>query len=137
MHFLYIFIFLFIYFIFITFLFLFSIKLGSGTRRFVNDSEFMSAVFHFFKLSFILFYFLFPFFKKLKELCDKSELIFTVCTGAGLLAKTGLLEEKEYINFSSNYYIFFLVFYNHYLFYFIYLFIIVIRFSFLEQHRIK
>jgi len=44
---------------------------GRGTRTLVNDGEFLS---------------------QLKELATKSTFVTTVCTGAALLAKTGLLD---------------------------------------------
>jgi transcriptional regulator GlxA family with amidase domain len=47
---------------------------GTGTRSLVNDMEFIS---------------------ELKTLCGQCDLVLTVCTGAALLAKTGLLDGKE------------------------------------------
>lgn len=47
---------------------------GQGTRSLVDDSEFI---------------------EKLGKLAYKAEYIFTVCTGAALLAKTGRLNGKE------------------------------------------
>lgn len=47
---------------------------GQGTRDLVNDAGFIHA---------------------LKKACDKADIIATVCTGAGLLAKTGILDDNE------------------------------------------
>ena len=47
---------------------------GLGTRELVNDREFILA---------------------LNILCEKAEIIASVCTGAGLLAKTGRLDGKR------------------------------------------
>ncbi len=47
---------------------------GQGTRDLVNDAGFIDS---------------------LKTACGKADIIATVCTGAGLLAKTGLLDGKE------------------------------------------
>lgn len=47
---------------------------GLGTRELVNDAEFIES---------------------LKAACGKAAIIATVCTGAGLVAKTGMLDGKE------------------------------------------
>lgn len=47
---------------------------GQGTRDLVNDLGFIGS---------------------LKAACGKADIIATVCTGSGLLAKTGLLDNKE------------------------------------------
>ena len=47
---------------------------GQGTRDLVNDTGFIDS---------------------LKTACGKAGIIATVCTGAGLLAKTGILDDKE------------------------------------------
>ncbi|PKB66059.1 MAG: hypothetical protein BZY81_08265 [SAR202 cluster bacterium Io17-Chloro-G4] len=47
---------------------------GQGTRDLVNDADFIDS---------------------LKSACGKADIIATVCTGAGLLAKTGILDGKE------------------------------------------
>ncbi len=47
---------------------------GQGTRDLVNDAEFIQS---------------------LKTACGKADIVATVCTGAGLVAKTGMLDGKE------------------------------------------
>jgi putative intracellular protease/amidase len=51
---------------------------GFGTRELVNDEDFI---------------------RKLKELANRGEYVLTVCTGSALLAKTGLLNNR---NATSN-----------------------------------
>ena len=47
---------------------------GQGTRDLINDEEFIS---------------------QLKVLCSKAEYVLSICTGAALLAKTGLLDNRK------------------------------------------
>ncbi len=47
---------------------------GQGTRDLVNDAGFIDS---------------------LKAACGKADIIATVCTGSGLLARTGILDDKE------------------------------------------
>lgn len=47
---------------------------GLGTRNLVNDQKFIN---------------------KVKILAEKSETVFSVCTGSALLAKTGILKNKR------------------------------------------